>query len=554
MDEIRNRVQRAHRRLVLRQWAARLAFCWAITFSIAVAALATPKLFALPNLPAVWNLGWLVGALVVGLLGASLWTALRRKSTLDAAVEIDRRFELRERIASTLALSEEALSSQAGAALAQDARKAIHQVDVAERFRLGLDRGALLPLAPLMAALVIATLLPNRTAQSGTPASADDIAAENKQVDEAIKQARKELTKRKQDAQEKGLTDASGLLEEVQKGVEDLAKADGIDKTRALVELNDRIKQLQDRRQQLGSAEKLREQMNRMGDLGKGPADKAAEAMKQGDWSKALAEMAKMQQAVSKGEITQEQTEQLAAQLGKMQEQLAATAQKNREQIASVEKQMAEAQRKGDVARAGELAQKLDQLQQQAPQMQKMAQMADQLAKAQQSLQQGDRQQAAAAMGQMAEQLSQMQQDAASMEMLDGAMTDIEMAKMGMEMAGSPGDQFGRGQNLGQFGQGMNNQPGNGSGGEGQGGGMAPDERNATNFRDTRVKQNIGRGASTFGGLIDGPSIKGEVVESIKTELDTNAVEPADPLTSERLPRSRREHAEEYFRKIREKL
>ena len=83
---------------------------------------------------------------------------------------------------------------------------------------------------------------------------------------------------------------------------------------------------------------------------------------------------------------------------------------------------------------------------------------------------------------------------------------------------------------------------------------MRADEENATNFRDTNVKQNVTQGASTFGGLVRGPSIKGEVAEQIKEELNPTHAAPADPLTSERLPKSRREHAEEYFRNLRDVL
>ena len=59
-------------------------------------------------------------------------------------------------------------------------------------------------------------------------------------------------------------------------------------------------------------------------------------------------------------------------------------------------------------------------------------------------------------------------------------------------------------------------------------------------------------GAATFGGLVEGPNIKGDVGQSIKEEMANLSAEPADPLTSERLPNSRREHAEQYFERLRE--
>jgi hypothetical protein len=88
--------------------------------------------------------------------------------------------------------------------------------------------------------------------------------------------------------------------------------------------------------------------------------------------------------------------------------------------------------------------------------------------------------------------------------------------------------------------------------GEGRGYGPRPDERNATNFRESRVRQKPGRGAATFGGLVDGPNIRGDVLQEIKQDMAMLEAEPADPLTSERLPGSRREHAEQYFQLLRE--
>jgi hypothetical protein len=104
---------------------------------------------------------------------------------------------------------------------------------------------------------------------------------------------------------------------------------------------------------------------------------------------------------------------------------------------------------------------------------------------------------------------------------------------MGMGMGGNPD---------GKPGQGM---------GKGRGIGPRPDEKNATNERDSQVRQKPRQGKATFDGLVEGPNIKGDVAESIKEEMATLSAEPADPLTSERLPNSRKEHAEEYFKILR---
>jgi hypothetical protein len=100
-------------------------------------------------------------------------------------------------------------------------------------------------------------------------------------------------------------------------------------------------------------------------------------------------------------------------------------------------------------------------------------------------------------------------------------------------------------------GKNLEGEPGMGMG-EGRGKGPRPEERNATKSRDTQVRQKPGQGAATFGGMVEGPNIKGQVEQAIKEEMANLGAEPADPLTIERLPRNRREHAEEYFNTLRE--
>jgi hypothetical protein len=168
-------------------------------------------------------------------------------------------------------------------------------------------------------------------------------------------------------------------------------------------------------------------------------------------------------------------------------------------------------------------------------------------------MKQGDQQGAAQAMQQMAEQLKQMQQEMGEMEMLDEALQQLEAAKNAMQCEGCNGKGCeacqGGGQKGGQGGKG----DGKGDGmGEGQGEGFRPDEKNDTKFRDSQVRQKPGPGAVTFGGKVEGPNIKGETAAAIQEELEAIQPQPADPLTSDRLPRSRAENAEQYFESLRD--
>ncbi len=547
METLNDRINEAHRRLVTQQWLGRLVLSMLVLLSLAMVAIALPRFAVIEGLPANWDFAWLLGSVLTAFVGSAIWSYFDHTSRDEAAVEVDLRYDLRERAASSLLMTEEQRSTEAGAALVEDARRAVERIEVSERFSLVPKRRAWLPLVPGLLAFALLAFVGTKDAESRPDNKSADTAKE--EVKEAIKKSRKKLEERRKEAEKRGLKDATGLLKDVEEGTKDLAKLADQDKTKAMVKLNDLADKLEKRRQQLGGAKALRQQMNQMKDLGKGPAEKAAQAMQQGNWQRAADEVAKMQQAMKSGKMSKDEQKKLAEQLGKMQKSLKQAVEQQKQKQAELKKQLEKAQRNGNMQQASKLQQKLDQMQQQMPQMQAMQQMAQQMQQAQQAMQNGDANQAQAAMQQMANQLQQMQQDAEAMEMLDAAMTDIEMCKDGM-CDGKAGIKQGMKQGMGQ---GQGEFPGQGMG-EGMGGGFRPDEKHDTNFRDTQVKQNIGRGGSTFGGLVDGPSIKGAVTAEIKQELNSESVQPADPLTSERLPRSRREHAEEYFRKLREEL
>lgn len=546
MEQLERQVARARRRLVVEQFLNRLVWCLFAGMAAAVVAIAVPKLFVVENLHPDWAAGWLIGGAAVGLLTALLWTLILNRSRLDAAMEIDRRYGLRERIASSLSLTAADRDTQAGAALVNDAARAISRVDVGEKIHVKLKRHAWLPLVPAVLAFCLMTFVGNREAESRSEQA--DAAQQSEQVKKSFEALRERIAREKKELEKRGLEDADGIFKKIEDSTKELAAKESVDRTKAVVKLNDLGKELEKRRQEIGGKEELKKQFENLKDLKKGPADKFADAMKQGDWNQAIKEVQDLQKQLAEGKLSDEQKQQLQQQMQQIQEKLGAMAQAHQQAMEDLKKQIEEQQRKGNLAKAGELQQKLDQLAQQQPQMQQMQQMAQQMAQAQQALQQGDAQQAAQAMAKMANQLAQMQQEMEEMELLDVAMDQLEMAKnaMGCKNCGGEGCEM----CMGGFGDQFNEMGGMGMG-RGRGRGPRPDEENDTNLRDSRVRQNVGRGASVFGGFAEGGNVKGAVLEQIKEEMESQGTEPANPLAGERLPRSRREHAEEYFRSLR---
>ena len=94
--------------------------------------------------------------------------------------------------------------------------------------------------------------------------------------------------------------------------------------------------------------EQLQQQLKQ---LQQGPADKLAEALRQGDFARAAQELEKLRQELAKGEMNAKR-EQLAKQLDQLQKKLAEMADAQRQMAEELKKQIAEKQAAGDQAGA----------------------------------------------------------------------------------------------------------------------------------------------------------------------------------------------------------
>jgi hypothetical protein len=550
MDQLHLQVARARRRLVLELFLIRAVRCLFIGLVLATLAIAVPRITTLHVIPARWDVICLASGLGLGLFSAALWTFARSRTSLDAAVEIDRRFDLRERVASSLSLSPEERSTDVGRALVNDALRAISRIDVDQKFSIHLGRRPWLPLVPALIAFVLIAFVNTREAASNLdPNSTANTQEQIKNANEAL---RKKLEEQRKLADKQGLREAGDLFKQIEQGTKDLTDKKDLDRTQAAVKLNDLSKQLEERRDQLGGKEAIQKQLQNMKSMTGGPGDKMAQAMQQGDWKKATEELSKLSKELNEGRLDDKAKQELAKQLGEMKDKLEAAAQAHQQAADDLKKQIEQQRRDGNLSKAGELQQKLDELQKQQPQMDRLQQLAQKLGQAQQGMQNGKSDQAAGALSQMAQQLDQMEKEANEAPILDAAMNQLQLAKDAMTCPNCDGKgcEMCQGGNP-NGGQNRNGKPGPGLG-QGKGTGPRPEERNNTNLRDTQVHQNPGRGSAVFGGLVEGPNIKGQVAQSIKEEMASQGAEPADPLTIERLPRNQREQAEQYFDALRE--
>ncbi|MEX0678966.1 MAG: hypothetical protein WD063_17970 [Pirellulales bacterium] len=553
METLERQVRRARRRLLVESLAGKLAWCWFFTLLVAVLAIGAGKFWA-PVGQQAWATGWLALALGGGLAAAVLWTWLRRQSSLEAALEIDRRFGLKERVSSTLALAPAQLESEIGQALARDAVRSIRHVDVADRFRVRPDRRALLPVVPAALAVALAVFVPVRAPKAPANVTSD----QQFQTQTSTRSLAKKIEARRKEAAERGLDELDPLLARLELGTKDVAESTALDRKKTLVALNDLVKEAEKRRRELSGAGELKKQLANLNDLEKGPADKLGQALEKGDFEGAMKHLEKLREDLAGDRLDPQAQKALAKQLDQLQRALEEKLQAQNQRERKLQEQIDEERRAGNVAKAEELQQQLDKLAAQRAPMEKLAQMQAPLKEAAQCLNQGDCDKAAAALAQLAHDLAGMQEDLEEMEMLEGALeqvADCKKAMACMECDGL-GCEACQGGDWAKHGGELDprfRERGGGKGiGVGLGPGLGPETKPGGKLYDSAVRQQPGKGAATVVGEADGPNRKGRAREEIQTEFSEARQNAADALVEQRLPRDYRDHAKKYFDALRE--
>jgi hypothetical protein len=529
MDVLQQQIRRARRRLTFQRFLDKLGWCWFAALAAALALVAVDKFRPL----GVESWAWAAGALAVGLIAAAVWTLLVRGNSLEAAIEIDHRFGLKERVSSALSLSVADRQTDVGEALVADAVRRVERIDVAGRFGVKLPRRLLLPLLPGVLAALVALLISPAGGDKSAVANVDKPAAKQ-QIKKSTEVVRRQLADRRQQAKKEGLQDAEQLFKKLEEGTKQLGSEAG--KEKALVKLNDLSRMLAQRRQQLGGADKVKQQLDQLKNIDRGPANKLVQALSRGDLQKAMDELKKLQAQVADGKLDEKQKADLAKQLDQMKDKLGKLAEAHRAAQEDLKQRAKQLRQAGQAAEAAKLEEQLQKLAQQAPQMQQMKQMADKLGQCSKCLRQGQCDAAAKALAQMKDQMKDLQKQLDEMEMLDDAMQELAQARdrMGCKKCGGAGCEECQGP------------PGEGLG-KGRGTGPRPERKTDTRSYDSQVKQKVGQGAAEVVDMVDGPNVKGDVRQQIQQQVDSARKGATDPLTGRRMPKKHGEHTKEYF-------
>ncbi len=533
MDQIRKQSRIARRRLTSERFLGYLPWTMSVALLVAIVGLVLPKLMHLPVEPVIWFSSWIGGTLVVAVITNFFLTFVGRPTLAEAALQIDQRFALRERLSSALVLSPEDRDTELGQALAEDANRRAEKMDVRDKFAWGFHGQLLMPLLPAVLAALL-WFVPNMAAEE-TVAQVDQKSLTK--VKNSTKPLLEQIKKKRKQAEQQGLSAAVDHFKKLEGELAKLQKDTKLDTKQTLAKLNDIKDQLKKRKEEIGGSEALKKNLKNLSKFEAGPAEKLADALKQGDFEQAEKSLEELLNKMKNGELDKKQSQQLEKQLEQLEKAMADAAAAHEQAKQALQEQISQAEAAGDMQKAAQLQRKLEQMQGQEATMAQMQQMASKLSEAQQAMKNGDMQAAQEALQDMASQMQQMNQSDRELQDLDELMDTLSESKSQMmsEMGQMPG----------QFpGQGM---------GEGAGRGDRPEEETDTDFFDSRVRDRMKRGETVYAGKVGGKNRKGATQVDVQDAVLTSFAEDPEPSEDSPLPKTQQDHTRAYFNSIRER-
>jgi hypothetical protein len=415
LSAVERQVSRAGRRLFVQTLLNHLVWAWSIALGISAL-----WFVAQPWLLSADTEGWVRWAIAGGVFtaasGVGLWRAwLTAPTRVTAALELDQRFKLKERVTSSLTLAPELLTTPAGQALAADADAHAAQVDVRKGFPVRLAWTAVLvPVAAVLLALVTIFYSPVfNTPETVQARSKDEIkVTAAKLIEEKFNNLKKPTTFQWPADQPKDekLEEIAKLREELFKEPFDPNNKDKVrERLQQLLPLEDKIK---DRMDELKAQQERNKAMQqKLKDMGKdpnqqlgqdGPAQGLEDALNKGDLDKAQREMKAIADKLKDGKLDEKEREQLQNQLAEMKEKLDNVA--DQKEL----KEKLENELKNGKIDKQEFDKKMAQAKEQAEKMKDLKELGDKVGECKECLGNGDPKGAAEKLGQAADKMKKM--------------------------------------------------------------------------------------------------------------------------------------------------
>ncbi len=268
---------------------------------------------------------------------ALLQSCLGYPSVVAAALAVDERFDLRERVTTLLTLPGPQVDTPAGEALKVDAEQRLKTVNVAEKFPIYLPWStALLPVCTAVLAVVAFFLAPQLGPGSHQAGPSDPAKlAQAQEIKEQLDKLKKEQQPKKSEDLPKSdqLKDIEAAWDKlVQKPLDpkdDEKIRERIQEMRTLEEkMKERIQDLKGLAQKNQDLKKTLEKLaSRQADAQKkrpqdGPAKDLQDALQKGQFDKAKKEIERLAQKLQEEKLSKKEKEQLAQQLQDLHDQL----------------------------------------------------------------------------------------------------------------------------------------------------------------------------------------------------------------------------------------
>ena len=553
-------VRVARSRLLRQAFVNHLGIGWAVALALTLAwFVAQPMLLENPPL----SLRWIVlgAGLSLGLFVAIVRTRTGAPTDERVALEIDNRFQLRERITTAMALSGELRNSSAGRALFADAESKLAPLNLSEKFPLE-PRRHLLGIPVLALALGAVVLWWNPEALGLTTISDEENAALKAQEQTVAAQT----STKKKAPPPKPVADAPPERPNKGKGLKDLeeelAKAHDKfakdpfeetpekqrEKAAELAQLENKtqkfVEQKMDKLQELQEQFQKLDKLNMEKDFEDGPAKGFNDALSKGDLKKAKEEVDELKKKAKDKKLDEKDREKLERQLDKMKKEL--------ERLDRDKKKEKEEQKKDRDEKKKELQKEIDKAKQEGKD-------ASQLERERENLEKQEEQESEAGeqLKELAEKLGgakdgldvqdlekladELDKAGKALDKIDGEVQDFKEAEGQLQRLKEErreackqcqGDKLENNGGIGNAKRPIN-------------------EDAKSDAQDEKIRSPFDpRGKKTFAGSTRGPAFTKKTEAELGKEIQQRAQEAPAGADAQRLPRDARDSVKEYFEKL----
>jgi hypothetical protein len=426
---VQRQIARVGRRLFLQTLLDCLVWC------LAGALILSAGWFLLQPLvltsPPAWLRWTVAGSSVgVGAVLAVLLAVLRAPSRLAAALSLDEKFNLRERVTTSLTLPTELHSTAAGQALLEDVNQRVAKIDVGEKFPVRMSwQAVLVPAAGSLLVLVALFYQPNTNQANANPVDDGQQPVANQAE---IQKKLEKLAKKPTDSKSGEPQEKSETMQHIDADLEKIVNKPPNNKdqlrqlAKDMTDLEADIKKHEKELREKSNA--LKEQLKNLGRMNKdgkneGPAKELEKAMEKGDYNKAIDEVEKLAKKMENNELSEKEREQLAKQLENLQQKMEKLA-KNEEK----EEKLKELARKGQIDQET-LEREMQELKKNTDNLKELSEVAKQMKKAQEAMKKGDNGAVAKALKKAGEQLKDMEGESKEIDELAEKLDDLQDLK-----------------------------------------------------------------------------------------------------------------------------